>query len=250
MAYSRSTAATSSCAGALSSRAGGHDRRAPSSSSRLHLLLMMLLPLSANALQPPSLWPKKAAANSAASASEPPSRAPTRLLSLDSLPTSKTVAPVVAADGAPPPVSCIHRRQSGGQGSSGSQGDGAPRMRLAHRAGSSARMGAPTGWAAARRAPPRAPHASCSLLGGLSDSEGDRPTAESFSEGQEVVVSQDVNFLHVPGHKGGFNAKGSAGTVLKVYLEPNLSPNRKIKVQFSEPKKWIGHFEPWEIEAA
>ena len=111
-------------------------------------------------------------------------------------------------------------------------------------------MGAPTGWAAARRTSRRTPHASCSLLGGLSDSGGDGPTVDSFSEGQEVVVSQDVNFLHVPGHKGGFNAKGSVGTVLRVYLEPNLSPNRKIKVQFSEPKKWIGHFEPWEIEAA
>jgi hypothetical protein len=30
--------------------------------------------------------------------------------------------------------------------------------------------------------------------------------------------------------------------------ESNLSPNRKVKIQFEEPKKWAGHFESFELE--
>ena len=48
--------------------------------------------------------------------------------------------------------------------------------------------------------------------------------------GQSVRVSKSVTFMHVPGHKGGFDAKGLVGEVQRVYQEPNLSPNRKIKV--------------------
>jgi len=97
---------------------------------------------------------------------------------------------------------------------------------------------------AARAAPVR-----CSLLGGLSDStpEGN---AETFVVGQKVKVSQSVTFMHVPGNKGGFDAKGLTGTVLRVYTEANLSSNREIKVQFDEPKKWIGHLEAWELQSA
>ena len=89
----------------------------------------------------------------------------------------------------------------------------------------------------------------CSLLGGLSDStpEGN---AETFVVGQKVKVSQSVTFMHVPGNKGGFDAKGLTGTVLRVYTEANLSSNREIKVQFDEPKKWIGHLEAWELQSA
>ena len=86
-------------------------------------------------------------------------------------------------------------------------------MRLAHRPGSSRlRVGAaPTGWAAAR-----APPVHCSLLGGLSDPTRG-PPPESFSVGQQVTVIESVNFMHVPGHKGGFDAKGLTGKVLRVY---------------------------------
>ena len=48
--------------------------------------------------------------------------------------------------------------------------------------------------------------------------------------------------------KEGFDAKGSVGTVLRTYSEKNLSPNRGIKVEFQEPKKWVAHFERWELE--
>ena len=54
--------------------------------------------------------------------------------------------------------------------------------------------------------------------------------------------------MHVPGHKGGFDAQGAVGTVLRIYKESNLSPNREVKVQFEEPKKWLAHFSPWELE--
>jgi len=61
-------------------------------------------------------------------------------------------------------------------------------------------------------------------------------------------VAKSVTFMHVPGNKGGFEAQGQVGTVLRVYDAPNLSPNREIKVEFQEPKKWLGHFESWELE--
>ena len=87
----------------------------------------------------------------------------------------------------------------------------------------------------------------CSLLGGLSDNtpEGN---AETFVVGQKVKVSQSLTFMHVPGNKGGYDARGLTGTVLRVYTEANLSSNREIKVQFEEPKKWIGHFSRFELQ--
>ena len=47
-----------------------------------------------------------------------------------------------------------------------------------------------------------------------------------------------------------YTAKGHEGEVVRVYGEPNLSANRDVKVVFEEPKKWFGHFEAWELEAA
>jgi len=116
-------------------------------------------------------------------------------------------------------------------------------MRLAHPGGMSKRMGSgPQGWAAARAPPVR-----CSLLGGLS--VDDVPESENFSVGQSVRVSQSVTLMHVPGHKDGFDAKGAVGKIVRVYTEANLSTNREVKVEFTEPKKWIGHFEAWELES-
>jgi propionyl-CoA carboxylase alpha chain len=66
--------------------------------------------------------------------------------------------------------------------------------------------------------------------------------------GQKVRVSKQVTFMHVPGHKDGFQAQGSVGIVTRVIDESNLSPNRKVKIQFEEPKKWAGHFESFELE--
>jgi hypothetical protein len=120
----------------------------------------------------------------------------------------------------------------------------ASRVRLAQ-TGSSYRERAnvrPTGWAAARRAS----EARCSLLAGLQSADEARPPP---TEGQRVRVTAPVRFMHVPGHKAGFDAEGAVGTVLRVYDAQNLSPNREIKVRFDEPKKWIGHFEAWELEA-
>jgi len=71
----------------------------------------------------------------------------------------------------------------------------------------------------------------------------------TLEEGVRVrVVAENLDFKHVPKHKAGFDPKGCVGTVVRVYKEENLSPNRHIKVQFDEPSKWIGHFEPEEIQ--
>ena len=222
----------------------GHCQRATVAFSRLPLrfLLLLLLPSIAASLQPPSFWSTKASATSANAAVTAPV-APEAFATARTSPTLDTPTAASALNAAPATASRMRRKQSGGSSSS------VPRVRLAQRAGASARMGAPSGWAATRRSGARrASTTTCSLLGGLKDSSGDRPEASSFSVGQEVVVSQDVNFMHVPGHKSGFNAKGSVGTVLRIYTEPNLSCTREVKVQFTEPKKWVGHFEPWEIE--
>ena len=98
---------------------------------------------------------------------------------------------------------------------------------------------APTGWSAARA------HVRCGLLSGLKVDKDDGPALE---EGQQVKVGAEVTFMHVPGHKEGFAAKGAVGTVLRVYDSPSLSANRQVKVEFAQPKRWIGHFEASELE--
>lgn len=113
-------------------------------------------------------------------------------------------------------------------------------IRMAQTPGVSRHGGEPTGWAAARA------HVRCSLLGGLAKSMEPEP---EFEVGQRVRVKASVVFMHVPGHKGeGFEASGSVGTVQRVYHERNLSANRGVKVAFDEPKKWLGHFQPNELE--
>ena len=97
----------------------------------------------------------------------------------------------------------------------------------------------PTGWAA-----PRA-HVRCSVLSGLTVESSDET---SFEEGQRVRVAAQVMFMHVPGNKKGYEVQGLVGEVIRVYDQPNLSPTRGVKVAFDEPKKWIGHFEPSELE--
>ena len=116
-------------------------------------------------------------------------------------------------------------------------------VRLAQQpSGGHAPRGTPSGWAAARA------HVRCSLLSGLNvDRSDDGP---ELREGDSVRVTSAVTFMHVPGHKGGFAAEGSVGTVTRIYTQPNLSPNRGIKVEFVEPKKWIGHFSAHELEVA
>jgi len=85
-----------------------------------------------------------------------------------------------------------------------------------------------------------------SVLGDLKLDE--RPT---FNDGDTVCVAESVIMRHLPkkvtGDSGKFDAQGCVGVVLKAYDEPNLSPNRPIKVEFEAPTKWIGHFEPEEL---
>ena len=94
----------------------------------------------------------------------------------------------------------------------------------------------------ARRAAP----ARCGLLQDLADNSSD--DGPPLKAGQQVRVIEEAMMMHVPGKKEGFDAKGSVGTVLRTYSEKNLSPNRGIKVEFQEPKKWVAHFERWELE--
>jgi len=115
-------------------------------------------------------------------------------------------------------------------------------VRLAHPVGRPDSE-APKGWAAARRR--RSSDTRCGLLSALKVDDNSGP---SLAEGQQVRVKEKVTFMHVPGNKQGFDAQGAVGTVLKVYDEKNLSPNREVKVTFTEPKKWVGHFEASELE--
>ena len=90
-----------------------------------------------------------------------------------------------------------------------------------------------------------------------------RSTAIGMLEASELKLGDQVRvlgeddyplFFHVPGHKGGFCAKGMVGTVERVYLSPesdNLdrSDERDVIVAFTEPKKWKAHFMVEELEA-
>ena len=61
------------------------------------------------------------------------------------------------------------------------------------------------------------------------------------------LQSQPFITLHARLQEG-FDAQGAVGKVRRVYDQPNLSANREVKVEFDEPKKWIGHFKPSELE--
>ena len=97
---------------------------------------------------------------------------------------------------------------------------------------------APRRASAARRAATR-----CSL-----DDEDDEAHFEVGAR-VRVVADAEVKLMHVPGFKEGFDAGGAEGTVVRTYEESNLSPNRKVKVQFDGEKRWVAHFDPWELEA-
>ena len=79
----------------------------------------------------------------------------------------------------------------------------------------------------------------------------DEPAVAPFKVGDLVRVKPGVEKLrHVPGHKeGGFDADGSEGKVIRVYVEENLSCTHPVKVQFSSPKNWLGHFTFDELES-
>ena len=121
-----------------------------------------------------------------------------------------------------------------------------------------------------------------SVLGGLK-----LDTPPDINTGDTVRVTATTSFRHLPkkvaGDSGRFDAKGLVGVVAKAYDEPNLSPNRPIKVRsvrsspcvtamiikhqttarvvacpdryrlppqvaFTEPIKWFGHFDADELE--
>lgn len=100
------------------------------------------------------------------------------------------------------------------------------------------------------RTAPRRAGEPLGLLSGLSVPDDKQP---AFAVGQRVRVATKTRLMHVPGQKKGFNAEGALGSVLKVYDEPNLSANRKIKVELQEPdskKRYIAHFEAGELTRA
>ena len=84
--------------------------------------------------------------------------------------------------------------------------------------------------------------ARCSL------SDGEQHESLAVGARVRVVADAEVRLMHVPGHKEGFDAGGAEGTVVRTYSEANLSPNRKVKVQFDGEKRWVAHFDPWELE--
>ena len=94
----------------------------------------------------------------------------------------------------------------------------------------------------------RARAARCGLLATLAANSKD--SEPELTEGQRVRVKVSRVLMHVPGHKGGFEAQGAEGVVQRVYQEANLSANYKVKVSFEEPKKWMGHFNAFELELA
>mmetsp|Transcript_39001 Transcript_39001/g.102781 ORF Transcript_39001/g.102781 Transcript_39001/m.102781 type:complete len:174 (+) Transcript_39001:86-607(+) len=106
---------------------------------------------------------------------------------------------------------------------------------------------APLGWSAPRKAR-RTNGVRCGLLSGLKV-DADADADAKLTVGQQVRVSATgLNFMNVPGNKQGFDPNGLLGTVRHIYADPKLSANREIKVEFAEPKKWIGHFEARELK--
>ena len=70
----------------------------------------------------------------------------------------------------------------------------------------------------------------------LSASDGGALEPEPLAVGQRVrITAASLEFKHVPGHKQGFDAAGAIGTVVRIYGEANLSPNRPVKVGTNEP---------------
>ena len=96
----------------------------------------------------------------------------------------------------------------------------------------------------------RAGAPSCSILGDLAGNS--KKTGPPLKVGDTVRVVESSKLMHVPGHRDGFDPSsdgGSVGVVLSMYESgTNLSANRRIKVQFDDPKKWVGHFEPYELQ--
>lgn len=77
--------------------------------------------------------------------------------------------------------------------------------------------------------------------------------APTLRAGQRVRVSaKRIVFKHVLPTQAAFDPHDCEGVVARVYERngtPRLVPNREIKVEFSDPKKWFGHFVPGELAA-
>ena len=77
----------------------------------------------------------------------------------------------------------------------------------------------------------------------------EEPVIAPFKADDLVRVKPGLEMLwHVPGHKAGFDAAGSEGKVMRIYVEENLSCTHPVKVKFAEPKNWVGHFTFDELE--
>jgi hypothetical protein len=77
----------------------------------------------------------------------------------------------------------------------------------------------------------------------------EEPVVAPFKVNDLVRIKPGLEMLrHVPGHKAGFDAAGSEGKVMRIYVEENLSCTHPVKVKFAEPKSWVGHFTFDELE--
>ena len=77
----------------------------------------------------------------------------------------------------------------------------------------------------------------------------EEPVVAPFKADDLVRIKPGLEMLrHVPGHKAGFDAAGSEGKVMRIYVEENLSCTHPVKVKFAEPKNWVGHFTFDELE--
>lgn len=82
----------------------------------------------------------------------------------------------------------------------------------------------------------------------------DDPLIHKFHKGGRVRVAQSVILYHTPMGRGKpVDVQGMEGTVKQVILYLDgapISATRPVQVVFTEPRKFVCHFEPRELEVA
>ena len=77
--------------------------------------------------------------------------------------------------------------------------------------------------------------------------------AEGIEVGDRVkVTADDITFHHLNAYKEGFNPAGCEGEVKKIKLwsekhQKEITANRPVMVAFTEPVKFMAHFEFGEV---